>query len=286
MTDIKLKFEGSLSDNHVLDFYDASRAMVGFQRSLALTTHLVLNGEIITQAPSLKNAEILATTPSPGSWEVIASIVGAAWIAGTANKDSPLGHLLHSIYDYVIANSLGFHVDYSKSLYQSYQEELQKKKITPEKLDSLTEKIENSIIDMHRPVVASRSANSAKIYSIDYRGQHQVGPEMSLVTYEYISKTIRREEIVQHNGLVSSYNINTYKGRIFLPEEERPIPFELEEDARKYDQINLVVSSLRSNATRSNELSSSILMHGRRLEAPSGRLKALLVNRVSPYLDF
>lgn len=54
MTDIKLKFEGNLSDNHVLDFYDAARAMMGFQRSLALTTHLVVNGEIITQAPSLK----------------------------------------------------------------------------------------------------------------------------------------------------------------------------------------------------------------------------------------
>ena len=32
MTDIKFKFDGNISDNHVLDFYDASRAMVGFQR--------------------------------------------------------------------------------------------------------------------------------------------------------------------------------------------------------------------------------------------------------------
>jgi hypothetical protein len=285
MTDVKLKFEGGLSDNHVLDFYDASRAMVGFQRSLALTTHLVMNGEIITQAPALKNAEILATTPAPGSWEVIATIVGAAWVAGTASRDTPLGHVLHSIYDYVVANALGFHVDYNKSLYQSHRENLEARKITPEKLDSLTEKVENSIADMHRPIVASGSANSAKIYLIDYSGQHQIGPEMSRMTYDYISNTIRRDEIVKHDGLVSSYNINTYKGRIFIPEEARPIPFELEEEARHYDQINLVVSSLRSNATSINEMNGSISMYGRRLEAPSGRLKALLVNRVSPHFD-
>ena len=101
MTDIKLKFEGNIADNHVLEFYDAARAMSGFQRSLALTTHLVLNGEIITQAPALKNAEILISTPSPGSWEIIATVIGAAWVAGTASKDTPLGHMLHSVYDYV-----------------------------------------------------------------------------------------------------------------------------------------------------------------------------------------
>ena len=124
MTDIKLTFDGRLSDNHVLNFYDAARAMTGFQRSLALTTHLVLNGEIITQAPSLKNSEILVTTPTSGSWEIVATIVGAAWVAGTAGKDTPLGHLLYSVYDYIVSNTLGFHVDYEKSLYKKYKEVL------------------------------------------------------------------------------------------------------------------------------------------------------------------
>lgn len=49
-----LSFGGGITDRHQIDFYDVSQALIGFQRSLALTTHLVVNGEIITQSPSLK----------------------------------------------------------------------------------------------------------------------------------------------------------------------------------------------------------------------------------------
>lgn len=280
MTDIKLKFEGKLSDNHVLNFYDAARAMTGFQRSLALTTHLVMHGEIITQAPALKEADILVSTPSPGSWEIIASIVGAAWVAGTASKDTPLGHMLYSIYDYIISSTLGFHVDYEKSLFQSYRESLTEKGITPEKLESLMEKTESSIGDMHRPIVASQSATSAKLFRISRSGVDQIGPDMTSLSYDYIARTIRRDELIEHQGLVSSYNVNTYKDRIFLPDEQRPIPFELDEVAKNRESVQIITSSLRTNATSRRESEGLIALYGRRLESSTGRLKALIVNKV------
>jgi hypothetical protein len=280
MTDIKLKFEGKLSDNHVLNFYDAARAMTGFQRSLALTTHLVMHGEIITQAPALKEADILVSTPSPGSWEIIASIVGAAWVAGTASKDTPLGHMLYSIYDYIISSTLGFHVDYEKSLFQSYRESLTEKGITPEKLESLMEKTESSIGDMHRPIVASQSATSAKLFRLSRSGVDQIGPDMTSLSYDYIARTIRRDELIEHQGLVSSYNVNTYKGRIFLPDEQRPIPFELDEVAKNRESVQIITSSLRTNATSRRESEGLIALYGRRLESSTGRLKALIVNKV------
>lgn len=280
MTDIKLKFEGKLSDNHVLNFYDAARAMTGFQRSLALTTHLVMHGEIITQAPALKEADILVSTPSPGSWEIIASIVGAAWVAGTASKDTPLGHMLYYIYDYIISSTLGFHVDYEKSLFQSYRESLTEKGITPEKLESLMEKTESSIGDMHRPIVASQSATSAKLFRLSRSGFDQIGPDMTSLSYDYIARTIRRDELIEHQGLVSSYNVNTYKGRIFLPDEQRPIPFELDEVAKNRESVQIITSSLRTNATSRRESEGLIALYGRRLESSTGRLKALIVNKV------
>jgi hypothetical protein len=70
-----LKYSGALADDSRLDFYDVSQALIGFQRSLALTTHLVLTGEIITQAPSLDKAQIFLDTPEPGSWKITAIIV-------------------------------------------------------------------------------------------------------------------------------------------------------------------------------------------------------------------
>lgn len=65
MVSISLSYSGALADNNVIDMYDAARGLAGFHRSLALTTHLVLNGEIITQAPSLKGADIIVSTPEP-----------------------------------------------------------------------------------------------------------------------------------------------------------------------------------------------------------------------------
>ena len=68
-------FEGGAADDHILDLYDVSQALLGFQRSLALTTHLLLNGQIITQTPFLKGAKIYALPPEPGSWQLKALIV-------------------------------------------------------------------------------------------------------------------------------------------------------------------------------------------------------------------
>jgi hypothetical protein len=68
--EITLSFNGGAADKNEINFYDVSQALIGFERSLALTTHLVLNGEIITQAPALKGAEILAIPPTEGSWKL------------------------------------------------------------------------------------------------------------------------------------------------------------------------------------------------------------------------
>jgi len=282
MAEIKLSFEGRMAENHVLDLYDAARALVGFQRSLALTTHLITNGEIITQAPSLKNAQILTTTPQAGSWEVVAMIVGGVWTLGTAGKDTPLGHLLFSVYDYVVSSTMGFHVDYSKSLGQHYENYLREKAITPEKLDSLIEKTEASISDMHRPIVASKSAHGANLIGYaNAKAPVRIGPEMSALTYEYISHTVKRDEHLEHEGFVSSYNVNTFKGRMYLIDEARPIPFELIEEARGRRNVELVTSSLRANAIQRSNQQANIVLKGQRLESSTGRLKALLVSEVA-----
>jgi len=86
-------FSGSRADQNEIDFYDVSQALVGFERSLALTTHLILNGKIITHAPALKGAEIFALPPAEGSWKLSAAILVAAtgvYHLGTAPKDTPI----------------------------------------------------------------------------------------------------------------------------------------------------------------------------------------------------
>jgi hypothetical protein len=78
LLELTLAYAGSEADNSEIDLYDVAQALIGFQRSLALTTHLVLNDEIITQAPFLKGARILAAPPEEGSWKITALVMGLA----------------------------------------------------------------------------------------------------------------------------------------------------------------------------------------------------------------
>lgn len=283
MVSFTLSYSGGLADNNVIDMYDAARGVAGFHRSLALTTHLLMNGEIITQAPSLKGAQIIVTTPEEGSWKITAVVLAGIWAAATAPKDTIAGHLLFSAYDYVISQTLGFNVDYEKSLGQLYDEHLSSKKITAEKMDSLIEKTENSIADIHRPIVSSKTAKQADLFGFTERTPgRKIGPHLTINTFEYMSTTIREDQDVALEGVVSSFNINTFKGRIFVFVEERPIPFELANNSRRVNNLIIITDSLRANAENRNSRRGAIRLTARRFVSKTGRLKAMIVSHVEP----
>jgi hypothetical protein len=226
-----LSYDGNLATDRAIDFYDVAQALEGFQRSLALTVHVMINGEVITQAPSLRGARILALPTHAGSWEFVAAIVGGLFALGQVPQNSVLGNLIASAYDYVISEILGFHVDVTKTLGQQY-DELQKARlpISPQsqsKLDAVIEKCELSIKNMHRPIVWSKTATSGNIFSTTDEGTRRLAPTFDHETFEYIDVTREEEDLTKFVGRVSSYNINTFKGRIFVKNEGRPIPFRL-----------------------------------------------------------
>ncbi len=251
---ISLSFDGGTSDQHQIDLYDVSQALIGFQRSIALTTHLVLNGEIITQAPSLKGAQILASPAEEGSWQIVAAVFAGIYAIGTAPKDTPLGHMVHSLYDYVVSESLGEHVDYDKSLGELIEEHNHKKdkamSLEQHKVDSLIEKCSTAITEIHRPIFKTNTAKNAKITSNLNGIEMPVGPVFSLQTYQYIHEEFVADFPEVIKGRISSYNSNTYKGRIYVAAEGRPVAFELSEDCRSDFSVTLITSSLAANAIK------------------------------------
>jgi len=287
----ELSYAGSTSDAHEIDLYDVSQALVGFQRSLAITTHLILNGEIITQAPSLKGAEIYAFPSEEGSWKIKAGIfiLGTATTAyhvATAPNNTPLGHLVYSAYDYVISESLGFHVDYNKSLGQLYEENKEKNIKLPmvreAQLDSVIEKCSVAITEIHRPIYKTKTADTARISTYIDSRKIPLNPTFSFETFQYIIEEFTEEEVGIIQGFVSSYNSNTFKGRIYVPEEERPISFVLSESTRKEVCIQLIVDSLRANALRGyNVESMQIYCKVQKITTKSGHLKRYKVLAVS-----
>jgi hypothetical protein len=288
--EITLQYTGRNSEQGEIDLYDVSQALIGFQRSLALTTHLILNNEIITQAPSLKGARIYALPPRAGSWELTAAVAvtaaaaGALYKLGTAPKDTPIGHLIRSAYDYVISETLGFHVDYDKTLGQQY-EDIKSQDSTTETLsqarfDSLVEKCEVAIREMHRPISKSRTALKGRLIAIEGTDEALIGPPLTNETYEYIAHTERSSGIEQIDGRVSSYNINTFKGRIYAFREGRPIPFELLETARDDQSIAAITASLSANAQSRSDGEGEIRFLAYEGRSRSGRLKQYHVMEV------
>jgi hypothetical protein len=285
-TTFTLSYSGENSDARQIDFYDVAYALVGFQRSLALTTHLVLNGEIITQAPSLKGAQVLAQPPDAGSWKITAVIMTGLWTIGTAPKDSPVGNLVSSVYDYVISESLGFHVDYGKTLGQQIEEHKAKgvtvPKIEQHKLDSLIEKCTSAITDIHRPIIKTRTASEAIITSRTDNEDVRVGQTLNADTYEYIHEVFSDDVPVVISGRVSSYNNNTFKGRIYVAAEGRPIAFELSEGSRSTTTVRLVVASLSQNAVKNHGNDWSVVhCLVQRNISRSGHLKSYTILQVS-----
>ncbi|PKO88624.1 MAG: hypothetical protein CVU18_06600 [Betaproteobacteria bacterium HGW-Betaproteobacteria-12] len=277
----ELSYSGSDSDDHEIDLYDISQALVGFQRSLAITTHLILNGEIITQAPALKGAQIFAFPSEEGSWKIKAGILilgTATYHIATAPNNTPLGHLVYSAYDYVISESLGFHVDYNKSLGQLYEESEKNKIKLPmvreAQLDSVIEKCTTAITEIHRPIYKTKTAQTARIHTEIDNKRIALNPTFSFDSFQYIIEEYIEDEIAVVTGFVSSYNANTYKGRIYVPEEERPISFELSENVRSEADIQLIVDSLRANALRKFEAKPiEIYCMVKRVTTKSGHLK-------------
>jgi hypothetical protein len=284
-TEIELSYGGQEAEHHQLDFYDAAVALVGFQRSLAITTHAVLHGEVITQSPALKGARILVQPPESGSWKIAAAVVfgtgSALYAVGTAPKDTPLGHLVSSAYDYVISETLGFHVDYDKSLGQQY-EDLHRSDVvfpvlSPNRLQSVIEKCEVPIRDMHRPIVKSRTAEAATLMKVGADGAIPLGHAFTRQTYDFMLDARPRSNDLYFEGRVSSYNMNTFKGRVFLGDAERAVPFDLSEQARTPEMIVAITRSLAANAVSRRSPDGKFTFHGLPIETRTGRLKSIIV---------
>lgn len=282
-TEFILSYHGGEAEEQAIDLYDVAQALEGFQRSLAITTHLVLNGSVITQAPSLRGARILAHPPEAGSWKIVAAVslvANGIYFAGTAPRDTPLGHLIASAYDYVISEALGFHVDYEKTLLQQY-EEISKSDydipiLTQDRFDSAIEKSENAIKKMHRPVIGEQTASSATIEAITNGKSFRFSGVVNENSYYHMIEYVEADVTSKFFGRVTSYNSNTYKGRLFVYDRLRAIPFELINP--DLETLEIVADSLSDTIrNRKRYKAGAVTVEAYVVSSRTGRIKALHV---------
>lgn len=266
--EFSLNYYGGMADEHLLDFYDASRAMMGFERTLALTAHLVLNDEIITQVTSLKGAKVLLGPMEAGSLKIPAYIFAGAtavYSLGSLEANNPLGHLMYSAYDAMVHAALGVSLSYEKPLREHIDASTKEANVfrpADPKIQALAEKCEAPLAEMHRPITKSQSATSAElVQNRPANPPRPIGPPMSQQTYDFLRYAEKDRHPISVMGKVSSYNLNSFKGRIFCFDEERLISFTLDESCRTPSAIKQIVGSLRANAVGTNDESSILHLH-------------------------
>jgi len=286
-----LRYTGNWTASNVIEFYDVAQALIGFERIISLTTHLLLNGEVLTQSPSARGFRLVALPAQEGSWKWTVGLalgIGQTLHAfGTAPPDTAFGWLTKSAVEYVIQETLGFTPNFDETLgaqierYRGSAPARQiPKDLSIERFDSLIEKTESGVKALHRPIVKSASASAAQF------GYRSAGTSVNLdvyanaETFEFIDETVTSEDFSKYCGVVSSYNANTFRGRLFIGDEQRTIPFELAENVRSPKTIQKITASLSDNAnSRARNVSSNMLVcfEALRNETKSGRLKGLFV---------
>jgi hypothetical protein len=133
---------------------------------------------------------------------------------------------------------------------------------------------------MHRPIVKSETAAQAKLLATVGQTTKVVGRPLNSESYDYISFTERSPSPSGFAGWVTSYNINTYKGRVYLPGQGRPIPFELAESARTGRAIGAITFSLSVHAQDRSQGAGSIRFDALENLSRTGRLKSLIIVRI------
>lgn len=285
--ELEFIFKGNDADDARLSFYDAAQALVGFERTVALTNHLLINGEILTQSPSAKGFQQFILPPQEGSWKAgIGIVFGTALTIGVASKDSALGYLAISALDYVLQQSLGFEVDFDETLApqikRAWEQQQIPQTIDAERFDSLIEKVEPGLRQCHRPIVFSETATNAQVLWRLPKQSGVLDGFFDSETYEYVSQTLRQEDLEDFEGNISSYNVNTYKGRIYIKALQRTVPFEIAPEARSAKALRAIVGSLFENNSKERLFSADVVLRGFRNESVNGRLKSIYAILVNP----
>src|SRR5262245_44922668 len=93
------------------------------------------------------------------------------------------------------------------------------------------------MLSVHRPIFESGTATRARITARLPEREDLIGHELTAQTAEYLRFTKRTDNVVVQGGVITSYNVNTFRGRVYVPAEGRPIPFELSDTARGEAEI-------------------------------------------------
>ncbi|TCP60673.1 hypothetical protein EV663_10829 [Rhodovulum bhavnagarense] len=268
---IKIRYTGGLADENVLPGYDGATSIDGITRALHLATHAYMTGEVTTRAPAMKGASIHIKPARQGSF-LFELIVLMETYPATSTAAVAIGAPM--FYDFIktafkrATGCLDAEPETAslKKLYQRKEPPPLKK--PPVDFDELSEILEGSLQDAHRPIGDEGTITSMSIGT----------PRTELVTFNLETKdwvNTQEESIGLEvvRGNVTRYNSLSRNARVFVDQFNRVIPIRPDGDF-SIGNLPLLTWSLHgSNTGTRNKLD----MRVRRVSSASGKVKRLLL---------
>jgi hypothetical protein len=268
---LRIKYEGGLADQNSLPGYDGATSIDGITRAVHIVLHAYMTGEITSRATALRNASVLIKPARQGSF-LFDLIVLIETYPATSGLVGAIGAPM--IYDFMktaFKRATGWldaepETTGLQRLYERKEPPPLKKH--PVDFDELSEALEGSLQDAHRPIGAEGTIGKITIGS----------PRQELAVFNDSTKgwvNTREEgtalEVVRGN--VTRYNSLSRNARVYVDQLERVVPIRPDADFNVGDLAWLTWSLHGSNIGSPNKLD----MQVRRVTSASGKVKRLLL---------
>lgn len=268
---LRIRYEGGLADQNALPGYDGATSIDGITRAVHIALHAYMTGEIISRATALKRASVLLRPARQGSFifELVALIEQYPATTGAAGAiGAPM------LYDFLktafrrATGSLDAEPE-TTSLRKIYErKEPPPLKVPPVDFDELSEVLEGSLQDAHRPIGGGGTIGTISIGS----------PRQELVKFDENTKdwVNTREEAVRLEavrGNITRYNALSRNSRVFVDQLQRVVPMRPDADFPAGNLSLLTWSLHGSNVGTPSKLD----MEVRRISSASGKVKRLLL---------
>ncbi|WP_431303539.1 hypothetical protein [Sediminicoccus sp. BL-A-41-H5] len=257
-----------IDGSHELSAYDASQALYGIARSLAITSHYVIHNKVIKQAPSLRGAQVFIRPPKAGSFEFVAPVVeliAGGQAAGAVGASTFSINYLSDLTRYLYRRATGL----AEIIETQQLRDLLRRR--PGDVDALSEAIIEDVVRLHRPV--GRKVPSFNVYD----PTRQIG-NFDKETQDYANTKVVDNNIEEYSGNVSSFNVNETTGRFYITKEERTVAFQISKKVQiPREQRQLLSWSL---SEYDNARNGYIILRGRSLKSRQGLLKTIFVTEI------
>lgn len=251
-------------DVSILDAYDAGVALSGISRSLAISIHYFVNQVVIKQAPYLDGAKISLKPPREGSFVFDVDIqILAATIYGIA-APAIIGNASWDFLKYIYTRTVGKEYAPTTSLTNTLIQN------DAGAVDAIIDTIEGDVASVHRPIIH----NVQNVFIIS--GNNNI-VSLDRQTYDYVKAKNISDETRTFIGNVSSFNANSGRGRVYLSDYTRTVPFSPEEDEFDDSQKSLLAWSLNEYVNGNRGL---LYIEASYISTPNGFLKSLVVRNI------